>query len=94
LNLEEKRLAVMGEAAIDRDRCLPWAQATPCIVCEEMCPTPEKAIRLVEATAINSSGELIQVQRPYVLGELCIGCGICEHQCPVSGQAAIQVFRP
>jgi len=34
---------------------------------------------------------LIRVQRPYVNPERCIGCGICEHECPVKGQRAIRV---
>lgn len=31
------------------------------------------------------------LQRPYVDIEKCIGCGICEHECPVSGKRAIRV---
>jgi len=46
LTLAEKRRRVLGVAVIDRDRCLPWAAGTPCIVCQEMCPVPEKAIEL------------------------------------------------
>ena len=34
----------IGTAFMDRGRCLPWAMNTPCIVCEEMCPTSPKAI--------------------------------------------------
>ncbi|HEC04545.1 MAG TPA: hypothetical protein ENI81_13505, partial [Phycisphaerales bacterium] len=30
---------------------------------------------------------------PYVDIEKCIGCGVCEHECPVSGTKAIRV-RP
>jgi polyferredoxin len=33
----------------------------------------------------------ISLQRPFVDIEKCIGCGICEHECPVSGQRAIRV---
>ena len=33
----------------------------------------------------------IRLQRPYVDIEKCIGCGICEHECPVSGRKAISV---
>lgn len=33
----------------------------------------------------------VRLQRPYVDPRLCIGCGICEHECPVSGQRAIRV---
>jgi MauM/NapG family ferredoxin protein len=93
LDLARKREAVIGVAVIDHDHCLPWIGGTPCIVCEEMCPTPEKAIRLEEATAIDDRGESVVVQRPYVLEDMCIGCGICEYQCPVEGQAAIEVYR-
>jgi translation initiation factor RLI1 len=27
------------------------------------------------------------------LREACIGCGICEHQCPLEGVAAIRVYN-
>jgi ferredoxin len=93
LTLEAKRASVMGLAAIDRNRCLPWAYDTPCIVCEEMCPVPEKAIRLHEVEVVDERGAVVHLQQPYVLQELCIGCGICEFQCPMQGQAAIQVYR-
>ncbi|MBN1268327.1 MAG: 4Fe-4S binding protein [Kiritimatiellae bacterium] len=33
----------------------------------------------------------IRLQRPYVDPERCIGCGICEHECPVAGIKAIRV---
>jgi formate hydrogenlyase subunit 6/NADH:ubiquinone oxidoreductase subunit I len=91
LNLEEKRNAVIGNANIDRNRCLPWSRGIPCIVCEEMCPLPEKAIRLEEATMINSFGDEVAVLQPIVLEHLCIGCGICEYNCLAEGEAAIRV---
>jgi polyferredoxin/formate hydrogenlyase subunit 6/NADH:ubiquinone oxidoreductase subunit I len=93
LPLEEKRLAVIGKASIDQNRCLPWASGVPCIVCEEMCPTPQKSIRLEEAQVIDSSGQTSTVQRPRVLRDVCIGCGICEHNCPLEGTAAIRVYN-
>jgi polyferredoxin len=33
----------------------------------------------------------IRLQQPYVDPEHCIGCGICEHECPVPGKRAIRV---
>ena len=93
LSLAEKRTKIIGLAVVDRDRCLPWASAIPCIVCEEMCPTPEKAIRLEEIPSTNSNGEIVMLQQPYVLKDLCIGCGICEYRCPLVGEAAIRVIR-
>jgi ferredoxin len=44
LPLEEKRRKVIGRAFIDRDTCIPWAEGRDCLVCQELCPTPEKAI--------------------------------------------------
>jgi len=92
LTLEEKRQAVLGRAYVDRNRCIPWADHRPCIVCEEMCPVPEKAIVLEEVTVTDATGQPVTVQRPRVVEERCIGCGICEYKCPVSGEAAIRVF--
>jgi len=33
----------------------------------------------------------IRLQQPYVNPERCIGCGVCEHECPVRGKRAIRV---
>lgn len=93
LSLAEKREVSIGKAYIDQDRCLPWADGIPCIVCEEMCPVPTKAIRLTEEIIVSPLGEQVMIQRPHVVRELCIGCGICEYQCPVPGPAAIRVER-
>ncbi len=92
LALEQKRQAVIGKASIDRNRCLPWASGVQCIVCEEMCPTPQKSISLEEAEVVDKNGQVIKLKRPSVLREVCIGCGICEHQCPLEGTAAIRVY--
>ena len=94
LGLEGKRRAVIGLASINQHRCLPWAYNIPCIVCEEACPLAEKAIRLEEVQVVDATGEQVLLQRPRVNQELCIGCGICEFQCPVGGEAAIRVYTP
>jgi polyferredoxin len=91
LALRVKQTTPIGLAAIDRTRCLPWAQNTPCIVCEEMCPVPHKAIILDTVSVTNSNGEKVALQRPLVVSGRCIGCGLCEYKCPVSGEAAIRV---
>jgi MauM/NapG family ferredoxin protein len=93
LDLERKRSTVIGMAVVDRNRCWPWAYGVPCIVCEEMCPVPEKAIRLEEVTVLDAREEPVVVQRPLVWDDLCIGCGICEYRCPVEGPAAIRIYR-
>lgn len=92
LPLEQKRQAVIGTAYIDENRCIPWASYRPCVVCEEMCPVPEKAIKLEDVELTSPDGKRVHVQRPRVVADLCIGCGICEYKCPLTGSAAIRVY--
>jgi len=94
LALADKRLSVIGHAYIDRDRCLPWADDRNCLVCEEMCPVPEKAIILEDVTVTAATGESVDIRRPVVVRDRCIGCGICENRCPLNGEAAIRVYAP
>ena len=81
----------MGTAFFDRGRCLPWAMATPCIVCEEWCPVSPKAIYLKEETVLNREGHEVSVLRPHVDPALCTGCGACEYACPVFDRKAVYV---
>jgi MauM/NapG family ferredoxin protein len=81
----------IGTAFVDRGRCLPWAMHTPCIVCEEMCPTDPKAIWLQQVEEPARDGRMVRLQQPVVEPARCVGCGICEHRCPVGEEAAIQV---
>lgn len=81
----------IGTAFFDRGRCLPWAMATTCIVCEEWCPTSPKAIYLKEEIAYDREGNEVRVKRPYIDPELCTGCGACEYACPVIDKPAIYV---
>ena len=94
LELETKRRQILGRALIDQTRCLPWAKGTPCVVCEEMCPVPEKAIVLSEPRLITRpDGTQDYLARPTVVPDRCIGCGVCENKCPVEGTAAIVIRR-
>jgi polyferredoxin len=34
---------------------------------------------------------VVRLQKPYVDPHHCIGCGVCEHECPVQGRRAIRV---
>ncbi len=94
LTLADKRRQVIGKAYIDQDRCLVWSDRQPCIVCQEMCPLPDKAIRLEVQEVWNPERGTVRLQFPRVVRDLCVGCGLCEYRCPVSGEAAIRVYVP
>lgn len=89
LKLQEKHTFKIGHAFFDKNRCLPYAKGIPCIVCEEHCPTPKKAIQFNTATVKNDRGEEMVVKQPYIVDKLCIGCGICENKCPLPDKAAV-----
>jgi polyferredoxin len=94
LSLADKRTQVIGTASIDQGRCIAWADHRDCIICEEMCPLPKKAIYLEKRDFAGPHGSTITVQVPYVDRGKCIGCGICEFKCPLNGEAAIHVSVP
>jgi polyferredoxin len=81
----------IGTAFVDRSRCLPWALGRPCIVCEEVCPTSPKSVRLERVVQVREDGSLVELEQPSVDVESCNGCGVCENACPVAGQSAIRV---
>ena len=94
LTEEIKHTRPTGKSYFDHSRCLPWAEKTPCIRCEEMCPTPDKAIKILNTLKIKGKdGEEIEIQQPYVDRDLCVGCGICESNCTIEGVAGIRVQR-
>lgn len=92
LPLEEKRKTVIGLAVFDRNRCLPYARGEECLVCEEHCPTEQKAI-VFETREVMVDGAPRRLKIPQVVTKRCIGCGICETRCPLAGESAIRVVN-
>jgi polyferredoxin/Pyruvate/2-oxoacid:ferredoxin oxidoreductase delta subunit len=83
----EKLKTRLGLPKIDRNICIPWKKGEPCLVCEEHCPIPEKAIKL-RKVLVNGK----EILRPYLNLKLCIGCAICQTKCPTRPERAIKVF--
>jgi len=81
----------LGTAFYDRGRCLPWAMATDCIVCEEWCPVSPKAIYVEEAQVVDSAGNVKTLKQPRVDPSRCVGCGACEYACPLQEHPAVYV---
>lgn len=58
----------------------------------------ERGLRIADGLPFESppmSGSRVEIQirlqQPYVDPKHCIGCGVCEHECPVPGKRAIRV---
>ncbi|UCF88214.1 MAG: 4Fe-4S binding protein [bacterium] len=92
LDTVTKRRVTIGTAVIDKNRCIPFVKPEQCIVCEEHCPTPRKAIVFDDVMVSTPEGTAV-VKQPRVIENLCIGCGICETKCPLESDSAIIIVR-
>ncbi len=81
----------LGTAFFDKGRCLPHAMEIPCVVCEEVCPTSPKAIQTKDEEAKDVYGNVVVLNKPFMVPDLCIGCGICETECPIKDERAVYV---
>lgn len=63
----------IGIAKINKNRCIGWARGGLCLICVEVCPYQ----------GVTSDKK----HRPHVVLDKCIGCGLCEYNCPVSPRA-------
>lgn len=86
LTPEDKPYVKIGTAVVDRNRCVAWEQNKECVVCDEICP-----YNAIDVKEIETTDGLFKV--PVVKEDLCMGCGMCEQQCPVIDNAAIIVYR-
>ena len=87
----EQGPVILGTAFINTSRCLPWANQIPCVVCEEVCPVSPKAIQTIDEEVKDVYGNKVVLNKPFIVPDLCIGCGICQSECPVLDQPAVYV---
>ena len=84
--MQRKSSLKIGRAVWVRENCLPVAMEEKCGNCATHCPTG--AITMVPLGE-DSGPNALRV--PSVDDERCIGCGACEHLCPVRPFSAIHV---
>jgi polyferredoxin len=89
--VEEKSHIQIARAQIDQHTCLSWQTGDEyqlCLVCSEVC-----SYHAVANVVTDGSGQL----RPVVCPNTCVGCGICEFNCPAgppdAPSAAIRIYR-
>lgn len=67
----------MGTAVWCEQSCLR-TRGEPCTICVEQCPLGTAAIELVKGrVAVNPRG--------------CIGCGVCQHECPTNPKSIVVI---
>jgi ferredoxin len=81
LDVPAKKLVQIGKTTFKKDDCVVVSKKKDCAACSEHCPT--KAVHTIPY----ENGLFL----PEVDDELCIGCGACEHACPVTPRKAILV---
>ncbi len=82
---------LIGTAVYDQRLCLPWAQATDCVVCLEWCPVEPKAIYVKDGMAVDADGNSRKLKQPYIDLSRCVGCGACAFSCPIPEQPGVYV---
>jgi ferredoxin len=81
LTKEEKGVTQVGQVHFIKKNCVVYLDETLCGACAEHCPT--KAVRMVPYKE--------KLNIPEVNNDICVGCGACEHACPVRPHRAIYV---
>ena len=85
LDAIEKSSIQIGHAVVAADFCISALGEAECGNCERHCPAG--AIEMVPVDPNNEESNYV----PAVNEEICIGCGACEHLCPVRPLSAIHV---
>ncbi len=77
VTVERKRNIHLGHAIIHKDRCLAMTEGVACDACARHCPA--QAIYMVSTNEKDKSAPKV----PVLDKMKCLGCGACEHLCPV-----------
>jgi len=98
--IAEKEHLFIGRALINRSSCIVWESNRQCLVCDEVCSYSAiywldkdgRNVTLEEMKGKGGESAATSTGFPYVDPARCVGCGICENNCPAGGpDAAIRV---
>lgn len=78
----------MGVAVVDEESCIAF-WGIQCDACHRACPLLDEAIILEHRRNERTGKHAMLI--PVVIGDVCTGCGLCEHAC-VTEKAAIFVL--
>jgi formate hydrogenlyase subunit 6/NADH:ubiquinone oxidoreductase subunit I len=78
LSLNTKKRTKLGAVNLFEDICVVFDKREDCGACAEVCPT--HAVTTERRNSLNY---------PVVNDGPCIGCGSCEHACPVTPKAIV-----
>jgi ferredoxin len=86
LPLEEKKVARMGLAIVNKSTCLPFAGREACQLCVDECVAA--GYNAIEFTRVGTEVDELGVPvegsgflAPVVLADKCVGCGLCQTRC-------------
>ncbi|GAB4222702.1 MAG: 4Fe-4S binding protein [Spirochaetales bacterium] len=77
LSVGEKKTVQIGRVLFEQERCVVVTRGTICGACAEVCPT--------HAVGMVPYRDGLDI--PSTDNALCVGCGSCEHACPVPQKA-------
>jgi ferredoxin len=78
---EQKKTLQIGKVNFIKENCVVYTENTACGSCSEHCPT--QAVKMVPYKG--------SLTIPETDNSICVGCGACEHACPVVPYKAIYV---
>lgn len=78
---EQKKTLQIGKVTFIKENCVVYTENTACGSCSEHCPT--QAVKMVPYKG--------SLTIPETDNNICVGCGACEHACPVVPYKAIYV---